>query len=61
MDIDLINKLVNRASQLGAKNIEVIGWCPPQLATSDPDGVLITKTHTYDAQSSADTPWYDVY
>lgn len=57
MNNELINKLVHKASQLGAKGIEVIGWIPPQSGSSNPEGVLVTRTPA--PRSGGDVPWYD--
>lgn len=57
MNNDLINKLVHRASKLGAKGIEVIGWVPPQSCSSNPDGVLVTRQP--EMKTSGEIPWYD--
>lgn len=57
MNNELINKLVRRASKLGAKGIEVIGWMPPQSVSDNPDGVLVTRQP--ETKTGSEMPWYD--
>lgn len=51
-----ISTLVHMASKLGAQGIRVLGWKPPESATSDPLGLLIVDHPVQDSGSRL--PWY---
>lgn len=57
MDSDLINRLVDRASQYGARGYHVVGWIPPATATANPEGMLIAQVEPPPAGSGKF--WYE--
>lgn len=54
-----LDRMLNRASKLGAQGIEVIEWLPPRSPTDNPEGVWVTKNHNLDSCTCASEPlWY---
>ena len=58
MDAELLAALLNKASRLGAQQMEVIGWEPPVTGASDPTGNLIIRQHGAPIRGS-DANWWE--
>ncbi len=56
MTQEIIEHLLNKASKLGAKGYEVIGFKPPEKATDDPYGYLEIANRNYEI---SETPWFE--
>lgn len=59
IDATTFSDLLNRASKLGAKNIEVVGWLPPETALSNPSGNLVVIDHANDKLTGHEIQWFD--
>ncbi len=58
MDAELLAVLLNKASRLGAQQIEVIGWKPPASGSSDLEGNFIIRQHSAPIRGS-DRNWWN--
>lgn len=59
VDATTFSNLLNKASKLGAKNIEVVGWLPPETVSSNSSGNLVVIDHANDRLTGHEVQWFE--